>query len=86
MAKQRELSGTLQVESESSMKRQISDAKCKELGGHGIFGPPTEDSPRQSAARDFKTKDEGVREPAPRSLHTSVKVSNVSKIMPIRLY
>ncbi|XP_020104315.1 uncharacterized protein LOC109721238 [Ananas comosus] len=76
MAKQRELSGTLQVESESSMKRQISDAKCKELGGHGIFGPPTEDSPRQSAARDFKTKDEGVREPAPRSLHTSVKVSN----------
>ncbi|KAL0448752.1 UNVERIFIED_CONTAM: hypothetical protein Slati_1431600 [Sesamum latifolium] len=42
VAKQRELSGTLESESESRAKKQLSDAKCKELSGSDIFGPPPE--------------------------------------------
>ncbi|GMH31392.1 hypothetical protein Nepgr_033235 [Nepenthes gracilis] len=40
VAKQRELSGNLDSASDADMKKQLSDAKCKELSGHGIFGPP----------------------------------------------
>ncbi|CAA6659507.1 unnamed protein product [Spirodela intermedia] len=41
MAKQRELSGTLETESErdARMKKQLSEAKNRELSGHGIFTP-----------------------------------------------
>ncbi|KAB8092033.1 hypothetical protein EE612_017781 [Oryza sativa] len=39
VAKQRELSGTLQSEADSKMKKQISNAKSKELSGHGLFDP-----------------------------------------------
>jgi hypothetical protein len=49
VAKQRELSGTLQSEDESKMKRQISNAKSKELSGHDIFAPPEDPRPRNSA-------------------------------------
>lgn len=42
VAKQRELSGTLESESDAMLKKQISDAKCKELSGHNIFAPPPE--------------------------------------------
>ncbi|XP_010538947.1 PREDICTED: uncharacterized protein LOC104813120 isoform X2 [Tarenaya hassleriana] len=42
VAKQRELSGTLESESDAKLKKQISDAKCKELVGHNIFAPPPE--------------------------------------------
>lgn len=41
MAKQRELSGTLESE-DSKLKKQLSDAKCKELSGNDIFAPPPE--------------------------------------------
>ncbi|GKD36607.1 DNA oxidative demethylase [Tanacetum coccineum] len=41
-AKQRELSGTLDSESETRLKKQISDAKNRELSGHNIFAPPPE--------------------------------------------
>ncbi|KAM0015927.1 putative DNA oxidative demethylase [Helianthus debilis subsp. tardiflorus] len=50
-AKQRELSGTLDSESEARLKKQISDAKNKELSGHNIFAPPPEIQPRPLAAR-----------------------------------
>lgn len=77
VAKQRELSGTLS-ESDSKIKKQPSDAKCKELSGHDIFGPPPEIPPRSlTAARNLELK--GTRdmgEPAPRNVRTSVKVSN----------
>ncbi|XP_072974482.1 uncharacterized protein [Typha angustifolia] len=76
VAKQRELSGTLLSESENKMNRQLSDAKCKELSGHGIFGPPPEDPPRSLAARNLEMKENDDGEPTPRKLHTSVKVSN----------
>ncbi|KAI3462065.1 hypothetical protein Pfo_018728 [Paulownia fortunei] len=78
VAKQRELSGTLESESESNAKKQLSDAKCKELSGNDIFGPPSE-IPRRSlaAARTMEIKEsKDMGEPAPRTVRTSVKVSN----------
>ncbi|XP_035838032.1 uncharacterized protein LOC110900473 [Helianthus annuus] len=50
-AKQRELSGTMDSESEARLKKQISDAKNKELSGHNIFAAPPEIQPRPLAAR-----------------------------------
>ncbi|GMY11352.1 dna oxidative demethylase alkbh2 [Fagus crenata] len=77
VAKQRELSGTLS-ESDLKNKKLISDAKNKELSGHDIFGPPPEIVPRSVAAtRTFESKESrDMGEPAPRTLRTSVKVSN----------
>ncbi|XP_015890640.2 uncharacterized protein LOC107425198 [Ziziphus jujuba] len=77
VAKQRELSGTLQTESDAKTK-QISNAKSKELSGHDIFGPPPEIVPRsRAAARTLESKEKkGMGEPAPRNIRTSVKVSN----------
>lgn len=48
VAKQKELSGTLlsEAELEASMKRQVSEAKRKEITGHDIFAPPDELRPR----------------------------------------
>ncbi|XP_008808062.2 uncharacterized protein LOC103720233 [Phoenix dactylifera] len=77
VAKQRELSGTLDSESEAKTNKQISEAKCKELCGHDIFGPPAEVPPRPLAARNLELRgnlDFGL--PQPRNIHTSVKVSN----------
>lgn len=51
VAKQRELSGNLESESEAKLKKQLSDAKNKELSGHNIFAPPPEIQPRPLAAR-----------------------------------
>ncbi|KAL3845797.1 hypothetical protein ACJIZ3_003200 [Penstemon smallii] len=50
-AKQRELSGNLERESEAKLKKQISDAKNRELSGHDVFAPPPEIKPRPLAAR-----------------------------------
>ncbi|GLT93820.1 hypothetical protein SLE2022_115940 [Rubroshorea leprosula] len=57
VAKQRELSGTLESESEVKLKKQVSDAKCKEISGHDIFAPPPEILPRPSTARSLALKD-----------------------------
>ncbi|KAL7131546.1 hypothetical protein ABFS83_12G010500 [Erythranthe nasuta] len=78
VAKQRELSGTLESDSESKMKKQLSDAKSKELSGNDIFGPPAE-IPRRSlaASRTMETKEsKEMEEPAFRTIRTSVRVSN----------
>ncbi|XP_074334174.1 uncharacterized protein LOC141671744 isoform X2 [Apium graveolens] len=78
VAKQRELSGTL-GELESKIKKQSSDAKCKELSGHDIFGPPPEIPARKlTSARNLEVKaNRDMEEPVPpRNLRTSVKVSN----------
>ncbi|XP_071724318.1 uncharacterized protein [Rutidosis leptorrhynchoides] len=57
VAKQRELSGTLQSDSDSKTK-QISNAKYKEISGNDIFGPPPEIQPRSvAAARSLDKKD-----------------------------
>ena len=50
VAKQRELSGTLQSEADSKMKKQISNAKSKELSGHDIFSDTPES--RSNRARN----------------------------------
>lgn len=78
VAKQRELSGTLIAESDAKMKKPLSDAKCKELSGHDIFGPPPENPPQSlAAARSLEAKErKDMGEPAPRAVRTSIKVSN----------
>ncbi|XP_038687895.1 uncharacterized protein LOC119987158 isoform X2 [Tripterygium wilfordii] len=78
VAKQRELSGTLLHESDAKNKKQISNAKIKEISGHNIFGPPTETVPQSLvAARSLESKEtKDLGEPAPRNVRTSVKVSN----------
>ncbi|CAK9186434.1 unnamed protein product [Ilex paraguariensis] len=77
VAKQRELSGTLESEAEAKMKKLPSDAKCKELSGHDIFAPPPEIQPRPLAARALALRESiTIGEPAPHTVHTSVKVSH----------
>ncbi|KAJ8537898.1 hypothetical protein K7X08_014438 [Anisodus acutangulus] len=78
VAKQLELSGNLESESDSKVKKQLSDAKTKELSGNDIFGP-TEEVPLRSlaAARSLESKEnKDMGEPAPRTVCTSVRVSN----------
>lgn len=84
VAKQRELSGTLQTDSDAKTKKQISNAKTKELSGHDIFGPPPEIVPRSvTASRSLGSKEhKDMGEPAPRNIRTSVKVSYVSSFSP----
>ena len=57
MAKQRELSGTLESEADAKLKKQLSDSKCKELSGHDIFAPPPEILPRPTTVRALALKD-----------------------------
>ncbi|XP_006647410.1 uncharacterized protein LOC102703279 [Oryza brachyantha] len=77
VAKQRELSGTLESEADDKMKKQNSEAKSKELSGSDIFGPPPEVPARPLAARNLELQGNlDFALPQPRSIHTSVKVSN----------
>ncbi|XP_021715159.1 uncharacterized protein LOC110683114 [Chenopodium quinoa] len=71
VAKQRELSGTLEAEADSKTKKGLSYAKCKELSGNNIFGPPPENLPRSLVvARSLESKEKDMGEPAPRNLPT----------------
>ena len=81
VAKQRELSGTLESDTDAKIKKQLSDAKSRELSGHDIFGPPPEIPPRPLAARSEPKESKDIDEPAPRNVRTSVKVSNVSTFL-----
>ncbi|XP_019174607.1 PREDICTED: uncharacterized protein LOC109170103 [Ipomoea nil] len=66
VAKQRELSGTLESEADAKLKKQLSDAKCKELSGHDIFAPPPEIKPRPLTARALALRESiTIGEPAP---------------------
>uniref|UniRef100_A0A0D9W5Q5 DUF4057 domain-containing protein n=1 Tax=Leersia perrieri TaxID=77586 RepID=A0A0D9W5Q5_9ORYZ len=77
VAKQRELSGTLESDAEAKMNKQHSEAKSKELSGSDIFGPPPEIPARPLAARNMELQGNlDFSLPQPRSVHTSVKVSN----------
>ncbi|RRT79302.1 hypothetical protein B296_00002985 [Ensete ventricosum] len=79
VAKQRELSGTTESELDAKVKKQLSEAKSKELSGHDIFGPPPEVPARPLAARNLELRGNlDFVLPQPRNIHTSVKVSNVS--------
>ena len=71
MAKQRELSGTLESEADAKLKKQLSDAKCKELSGHDIFAPPPEILPRPTTVRALALKDNfDMGEPHTRNVST----------------
>lgn len=88
MAKQRELSGTLESESEAKLKKQLSDAKCKELSGHDIFAPPPEIVPRPAVRslaykENFNLSELGE---APIDVQTPVKASNVSELRAIAYF
>ncbi|RDX73531.1 hypothetical protein CR513_46844, partial [Mucuna pruriens] len=78
IAKQRELSGTYQSESNTKTMKQISSAKTKELIGSDIFGPPPAIVPRSLAvAHTLEPKaSKDTREPVPRKVRASVQVSN----------
>ncbi|KAK3230864.1 hypothetical protein Dsin_002745 [Dipteronia sinensis] len=76
VAKQRELSGTLESESEAMLKKQISDAKCKELSGNDIFAPPPEILPRPAVRALALKENFDLRESTPHYVRTSVEVSN----------
>ncbi|CAL5202872.1 unnamed protein product [Lathyrus oleraceus] len=55
VAKQRELSGTMESE-DNKLNKQLSDAKFKELSGQDIFAPPPEIKPRPITARTLELK------------------------------
>lgn len=69
VAKQRELSGNLDSAAEAKLKKQLSDAKCKELSGHDIFAPPPEIKPRST-----------VRSPAFQETNSEPVVKTAKKI------
>lgn len=82
VAKQRELSGTLQGETEAEIKKQISEAKSKELNGHSIFSPPPEITVGPLAPRNLDLRghlDFALHQP--KNIYTSAEVSNVSEII-----
>ncbi|KAF7816963.1 N-lysine methyltransferase [Senna tora] len=65
VAKQRELSGTLESE-DSKLQKQLSDSKFKELSGHDIFAPPPEIKPRPVTPRVLELRGSiDIGEPAP---------------------
>ncbi|KAH9299410.1 hypothetical protein KI387_031092, partial [Taxus chinensis] len=77
VAKQKELSGNMETAPDIHVRRQISEAKSKELTGHDIFGPPSEVPPRSlNRSRERKEEPKESNEPAHRNVRTSVKVSN----------
>lgn len=63
-------------------KKQMSEAKSRELSGHDIFGSsPEVVKPRSQAVARFQEEPEerkGMEEHVVRNVRTSVKVSNVS--------
>ncbi|KAG2572528.1 hypothetical protein PVAP13_7KG184600 [Panicum virgatum] len=59
VAKQRELSGTLE-DADAKINKQLSEAKTKELSGSDIFGPPPEIPARPLAARNISFSEEPV--------------------------
>nr|XP_043606467.1 uncharacterized protein LOC122578553 [Erigeron canadensis] len=82
-AKQRELSGTLDSESEARLKKQISDAKNKELSGHNIFAPPPEIQPRPLATRALALRESiTIGEPAPNNGNPEECVIKTAKKIP----
>ncbi|RZC89490.1 hypothetical protein C5167_027032 [Papaver somniferum] len=76
VAKQRELSGTLETEVDTKLGVQSSKIKWQELSGHDIFGPPPEITIRPLDARALELKGSiNMGESAPRNVSTSFTVS-----------
>ncbi|XWS25274.1 hypothetical protein CRYUN_Cryun27aG0055200 [Craigia yunnanensis] len=84
VAKQRELSGTPESEADAKLKKQLSDAKCKELTGHDIFAPPPEILPRPTARAlalkdNFDMGEPDTRNPAGGSMSSEEAVLKTAK-------
>ncbi|CAD5196136.1 unnamed protein product [Musa acuminata subsp. malaccensis] len=75
VAKQRELSGTLLSESEPRLKKRLSDAKSRELSGHGIFARPREVPLRPLAAQYLELNDKGLGRTTPRKSPPTVNIA-----------
>ncbi|KAI3706150.1 hypothetical protein L1987_76408 [Smallanthus sonchifolius] len=82
-AKQRELSGTLDNDADSKLKKQFSNAKNKELSGHDIFAPPPEIQPRPLAARALALRESiSIGESAPNNTNAEEPVIKTAKKIP----
>lgn len=82
-AKQRELSGTLDSESDSKLKKQFSNAKNKELSGHNIFAPPPEIKPRPLGNRALALRESiSIGESAPNNGNGEETVIKTAKKIP----
>ncbi|XP_076947791.1 uncharacterized protein LOC143619846 [Bidens hawaiensis] len=82
-AKQRELSGTLDNESDSKLKKQFSNAKNKELSGHNIFAPPPEIQPRPVSARALALRESiSIGESTPNNTNAGEPVIKTAKKIP----
>ncbi|XVF36726.1 hypothetical protein REPUB_Repub19eG0083000 [Reevesia pubescens] len=85
VAKQRELSGTPESEADANLKKQLSDAKYKEISGHDIFAPPPEILPRPATVRALALKDNfdmgepDVRNPAGGSMSSEEAAVKTAK-------
>ncbi|RZC64539.1 hypothetical protein C5167_008220 [Papaver somniferum] len=80
VAKQRELSGTLETEVDTKLGVQSSKIKWQELSGHDIFGPPPEITIRPLDARALELKGSiNMGESAPRNVSTSFTMSSLKK-------
>ncbi|CAN6319783.1 unnamed protein product [Urochloa humidicola] len=55
VARQRELSHTVQSEGDGKTKRQVSTAKSKELSGHDIFADHEDPKPNRSKKSDYSS-------------------------------
>ncbi|WVZ57150.1 hypothetical protein U9M48_007574 [Paspalum notatum var. saurae] len=53
VARQRELNHSVQSEGDGKIKRQVSDAKSKELSGHDIFADHEDPNPNRSRKSDY---------------------------------
>lgn len=80
VAKQKELSGTVETTDDATARRCFSNAKAKELVGSNIFGPAPVEPKKHNRSLEMREeiKAAGSEAAQPRSVHTSVKVSNVS--------
>ena len=80
VAKQKELSGTVETTDDATARRCFSNAKAKELVGSNIFGPAPIEPKKHNRSLEMREeiKAAGSEAAQPRSVHTSVKVSNVS--------
>ncbi|KAE8700009.1 putative Nitric oxide synthase-interacting protein [Hibiscus syriacus] len=65
------------VDASVSPKKPTSLPEYKEISGHDLFSSPPEIKPRSLAAAAAESREsKDMVEPVPRSIHTSVKVSN----------
>ncbi|KAI3949381.1 hypothetical protein MKW98_023318 [Papaver atlanticum] len=85
VAKQRELSGTLETEVDTKLGVQSSKIKWQELSGHDIFGPPPEITIRPLDARALELKGSiNMGESVPRNVAGGQSAVTFSEETPVK--